>query len=337
MTTGPLLGGDYRRYNGPFRGAKNLVLEGGIRVPAMVRWPAGIPGGRVHRGMAHFTDWLPTLLAACGVDARPELPLDGLNLLPALAGDAGDGPRTKLFWQHNRNRPVRNCNAAMRDGDWKLVWPYLPEARYKSEEDWRWYERMFTEPHFTVEIEQTMLERPVPAPQRPELSTWPMIPVRQWTCPSGIPSAAPAWSGSWSAGSTPWRKTAGASHGDRPSAARDGARSPAAGESLVVQPRAEQEPLAVRVPEDPAARLVRHAHVGGRLEAPPAGRTPGYGAVVYQQPLGAPPDRLLGAGPGTLRRWRRWGAGCGRASGCRRRRRSRRCRGRATGTAGPPG
>ena len=145
------------------------MLEGGIRVPAMVRWPAGIPGGRVYRGMAHFTDWLPTLLAACGVDGRPELPLDGLNLLPALTGDAGDGLRTKLFWQHNRNRPMRNCNAAMRDGDWKLVWPYLPEARYKSDEDRRWYERMFTEPHFTVEIEQTMLERPVPAPQRPEL------------------------------------------------------------------------------------------------------------------------------------------------------------------------
>ena len=89
---GPLLGGDYRRYNGPFRGAKNLVLEGGIRVPAMVRWPAGIPGGRVYRGMAHFTDWLPTLLAACGVDGRPALPPDGLNLLPALTGDAGRGP-----------------------------------------------------------------------------------------------------------------------------------------------------------------------------------------------------------------------------------------------------
>ena len=47
---GPLLGGDYRRYNGPFRGAKNLVLEGGIRVPAIVRWPAGLPDGRVFRG-----------------------------------------------------------------------------------------------------------------------------------------------------------------------------------------------------------------------------------------------------------------------------------------------
>jgi len=166
---GPLLGGDYRRYNGPFRGAKNLVLEGGIRVPAMVRWPAAIPGGRAFHGMAHFTDWLPTLLAACGVGERPALPLDGSNLLPALQGDVGDGLRTKLFWQHNRNRPVRNCNAAMRDGDWKLVWPYLAQARYKSDEDRRWYERMFTESHFTMEIEQTMLERPVPAPGRPEL------------------------------------------------------------------------------------------------------------------------------------------------------------------------
>ena len=166
---GPLLGGDYRRYNGPFRGAKNLVLEGGIRVPAMLRWPAGVPGGRVFRGMAHFTDWLPTLLAACGVTERPERALDGVNLLPVLAGDGAAVPRTRLFWQHNRNRPVRNCNAAMRDGDWKLVWPYPPEARYKSAEDTRWYERMFTEPHFTAPIEQTVLDRPVPAPERPQL------------------------------------------------------------------------------------------------------------------------------------------------------------------------
>ena len=57
----------------------------------------------------------------------------------------------------------------MRDGDWKLVWPYPPEARYKSDEDRRWYERMFTESPFTVEIEQTMLERFVPAPERPVL------------------------------------------------------------------------------------------------------------------------------------------------------------------------
>ena len=166
---GPLLGGDYRRYNGPFRGAKNLVLEGGIRVPAMVRWPARLPAGRVFRGMAHFTDWLPTLLAACGVDERPELPLDGVDLLPVLAGEVTDAPRHTLYWQHNRSRPLRNCNAAMRDGEWKLVWPYPPEARYKSDEDRRWYERMFTEPHFTAPIAQYMLERPVPQPERPRL------------------------------------------------------------------------------------------------------------------------------------------------------------------------
>ncbi|MDE0221111.1 MAG: hypothetical protein OXJ90_17720 [Spirochaetaceae bacterium] len=176
--------------------------------------------------MAHFTFWLPTLLAACGVGERPELPLDGSNLLPALQGDAGDGPRAKLLWQHNRNRPVRNCNAAMRDGDWKLVWPYLPEARYKSDEDARWYEHMFTEPHFTMEIEQTMLERPVRPRSGRSSSIWLMTPVSGWTSRSGIPSAARAWSGCWRPGSTRWRRTAGASPGDRPSAGAGGPRSP---------------------------------------------------------------------------------------------------------------
>ena len=98
---GPWLGADrhgggrvsMRRFNGPFRGQKQEVLEGGIRVPAIVRWPAGLPAGAACDDMIHFCDWLPTLAAAAG--ATPEgLPLDGCNQLPRLRGtpEAGAAP-----------------------------------------------------------------------------------------------------------------------------------------------------------------------------------------------------------------------------------------------------
>jgi len=146
------------------------VLEGGIRVPAIIRWPDSLPGGRKLHEMAHFTDWMPTLLSAAGIQERPELPLDGTDLLPVLRGEGSTaGTPRKLFWQHNRNEPVRNCNAAMRDGQWKLVWPYPKEARYKSDEDTWWYQRLYRQPHFIQEIEQEMLEQNVPPPEIPQL------------------------------------------------------------------------------------------------------------------------------------------------------------------------
>lgn len=112
------------RYNAGLHGAKQTVFEGGIRVPMILRWPAGLPGRQVVHDLAHFTDWLPTLLSAAGVP-RPPVKLDGTDLLPVLRGERGVVDTTR-FWQWNRYEPIRRCNAAMRDGDWKLVWPSWP-------------------------------------------------------------------------------------------------------------------------------------------------------------------------------------------------------------------
>ena len=122
------------RFNCGFAGAKTLVYEGGIRLPMILRWPAGLPRQRTVDSMVHFTDWLPTLLAAAGVPLPTDRRLDGVNVLPALRGERGQVCEQR-FWQWNRYAPFVECNAAMRDGRWKLVRPAIAELMAVSNED----------------------------------------------------------------------------------------------------------------------------------------------------------------------------------------------------------
>jgi arylsulfatase A len=109
------------RFNCGFRGSKGSVHEGGIRVPLLMRWPSGMDGNRHYHDLVHFTDWLPTLAAACHVDLPSDLRLDGQNVLGALRGEAQ--ATVKRFWQWSRGVPSLTHNAAVRDGLWKLVVP----------------------------------------------------------------------------------------------------------------------------------------------------------------------------------------------------------------------
>ncbi len=135
---GPALGDwnglSQRRFNYGFNGGKGNTYEGGIRVPLIIRWRHGLAGGRRSGDMAHFTDWFPTLLNMAGLDAPAELALDGFDILPALRGESA-GVYPQRFWQWNRYRPVGACNAAMRDGDWKLLRPAILEAMQVSQQD----------------------------------------------------------------------------------------------------------------------------------------------------------------------------------------------------------
>ncbi len=135
---GPALGDwngfSQRRFNCGFNGGKGNTYEGGIRVPLIIRWRHGLAGGRRIGDMAHFTDWFPTLLNMAGLDVPAELALDGFDILPALRGESG-GVYPQRFWQWNRYSPVGACNAAMRDGDWKLLRPAILEAMQVSQQD----------------------------------------------------------------------------------------------------------------------------------------------------------------------------------------------------------
>ena len=94
----------------PLTGMKGELLEGGIRVPLLARWPGRIAAGLRTGQLAVTTDWLPTLLAAAGGVPDPNYPSDGENLLPVLTGAAPAHSRT-LYWRYKAND-----QAAVRDG-----------------------------------------------------------------------------------------------------------------------------------------------------------------------------------------------------------------------------
>jgi arylsulfatase A-like enzyme len=99
----------------PFTGKKTELLEGGLRIPMLISWPARIPQGRTSEQVAISMDWLPTLLAAAGAAPDPAYSSDGMNLLPALTGNAEPVAR-KLFWRYKAN-----WQRAARDGDYKFL------------------------------------------------------------------------------------------------------------------------------------------------------------------------------------------------------------------------
>ncbi|RYD87385.1 MAG: hypothetical protein EOP61_35700 [Sphingomonadales bacterium] len=99
----------------PFTGVKGELLEGGIRVPLIMRWPGKIAPGTTSPQVMTSMDFLPTLLAAAGTAPDPAFPSDGENLLPVLTGQAPPHPR-RLFWRHRSGD-----QAAVRDGDWKYL------------------------------------------------------------------------------------------------------------------------------------------------------------------------------------------------------------------------
>jgi arylsulfatase A-like enzyme len=108
-------GGEWLSNGGPLFHRKGSVWEGGIRVPALVRWPGHIPAGRVSHQVGATMDLTASILAVAGV-ASAGATLDGMNLLPILEGRTPEVERT-LFWRVSGVRQQQ----AVRSGRWKLV------------------------------------------------------------------------------------------------------------------------------------------------------------------------------------------------------------------------
>jgi arylsulfatase A-like enzyme len=110
--------------NAPYRGGKLTLAEGGVRVPAVIRWPGRLPAGVDVDDPVSNIDLLPTFAAATGA-ALPPVPIDGTDLVPLLR--AGAMPARELFW---RVLPVRAIHA---DG-YKLVHAF----DVATSTEWRW-------------------------------------------------------------------------------------------------------------------------------------------------------------------------------------------------------
>jgi arylsulfatase A-like enzyme len=99
--------------NKPYRGWKATFFEGGIHSPFFMRWPGVIPAGSKFTYPVAHVDIFPTAAAAAGAIIPAKLKLDGVNLLPYLAGKANGRPHQTLYWRSGQYRVVL-------DGDWKL-------------------------------------------------------------------------------------------------------------------------------------------------------------------------------------------------------------------------
>lgn len=102
--------------NGPLRGLKRDLYEGGIRVPLIARWPRKIPAGRSSAHVWTLYDFLPTVAALAG--AKPLAGIDGLSMLPALLGLAAPD-HNYLYWEFHEGGYAQ----AVRAGKWKAIRP----------------------------------------------------------------------------------------------------------------------------------------------------------------------------------------------------------------------
>ncbi len=100
--------------SGPLRGIKRDLYEGGVRVPAMARWPGVIKPGQVSNQPWAFWDFLPTVAEIAGV--APPSAIDGISIVPALAGKVITG-RAYFYWEFHE----QGFTQAVRLGDWKGV------------------------------------------------------------------------------------------------------------------------------------------------------------------------------------------------------------------------
>ncbi len=110
-------------HNTPYRAGKGFLYEGGLRIPAIIRWPGHLKPGVVDRPLVN-TDWMPTLLALAGLPV-PER-LDGVNVAAELTGAEITGASAlasrTFYWHfpHYNNQGGRPAGA-VREGDWKFV------------------------------------------------------------------------------------------------------------------------------------------------------------------------------------------------------------------------
>ncbi|UMB61690.1 sulfatase [Lutibacter sp. A80] len=110
--------------NLPLSGTKSNHLEGGIRVPFIMKWPGKIKPNTTYNSPISTLDLLPTFYAAAGGNPKSIKDIDGVNLLPYINNQINSKPHEALFWK-------KDTRACIRKGDWKLIrFPDRPAELY---------------------------------------------------------------------------------------------------------------------------------------------------------------------------------------------------------------
>lgn len=100
--------------NDPLSGTKSNFLEGGIRVPYLMKWPGKIKPNSTYNLPVSTLDLLPTFYAAGGGNTEDLKAVDGVDLMPYVIGENSDRPHEIMYWK-------KDVRAAIRKGDWKLL------------------------------------------------------------------------------------------------------------------------------------------------------------------------------------------------------------------------
>jgi arylsulfatase A-like enzyme len=101
--------------NGPYRDGKGMLYEGGTLVCALANWPGHIKPGSTVDGIIHAVDMYPTFAKLGGASIAKCKPLDGMDVWQTIS-EGKPSPRTEIVYN------IEPFRAAVRDGDWKLVW-----------------------------------------------------------------------------------------------------------------------------------------------------------------------------------------------------------------------
>jgi len=110
----------------PYRGTKNTTYEGGVRSPALVRWPGHTPSGVKNDGMMFVADWFSTFISVAGASENEETKVDALDMSPMLF-EGAESPRNEIFYDVAGSVRL----PTIRKGDYKL----MGDSLYNIEED----------------------------------------------------------------------------------------------------------------------------------------------------------------------------------------------------------
>ena len=153
-------GGERYSYNWPASDGKTSLQEGGIRVPAIVRWPGRVPAGRTADQSVITMDWTATMLGVTGAAPDPGYPLDGVDLTPLCLGQPAQFDRA-LFWRTRAQDAARRGRwKYLRSGDDEMLFDipndpgersdldiYQPQALTSLREEFRrWNSQMLPRP-----------------------------------------------------------------------------------------------------------------------------------------------------------------------------------------------